>query len=58
MRLSLRKPEPDSHPEESQRLKSEVKSEVKSEFDKNDVDTAKLTFLLKEDVEFCRRSLR
>ncbi len=54
MRLSLRKSEPNGHLEESQRLKSEVKSED----EKNDTDTSKLTFILKEDMEFCRKSLR
>ncbi|MEA5448237.1 hypothetical protein VB780_06625 [Leptolyngbya sp. CCNP1308] len=54
MRLSLRKPKFEFHSEASQNPKPEVKAKVESD----DAITAKLMFLLKENMDFCRRSLR
>ncbi len=54
MRLSLRKPESELHPEASQDLKFKVKAKV----DKNDANTTELTFFLKVGEEFYRKSLR
>ncbi len=54
MRLSLRKPEFDIHSE----IGRNIEPQEKDKASQKDAANADLMFFLKEDAEFCRKSLR
>ncbi len=58
MRLSARSPEEDPEFEVDPEVNKNVEPETRNKIQKKDADSAKMTFLLREDMEFCRKSLR